>query len=72
MKLLNIYYENPIWDDESVDWKSYDLVIPRTTWDYAWKMDKFKAWLKKVSEETKLMNSYELLIGIWTKTISRI
>ena len=32
---LGIKFEKPVWNDPSVDWSRYSLVIPRTTWDYA-------------------------------------
>jgi len=33
-----------VWDDGSVDWSVYDLVLPRSTWDYAERRDDFLAW----------------------------
>jgi glutathione synthase/RimK-type ligase-like ATP-grasp enzyme len=33
-----------VWDDAAVDWSSYDLVLPRATWDYAERRDDFLAW----------------------------
>lgn len=37
-----------IWDDKTVDWTSFDLVIVRSTWDYAPRRDEFVAWAKSV------------------------
>jgi glutathione synthase/RimK-type ligase-like ATP-grasp enzyme len=36
--------EPAIWDDSSVDWDRYDLVVIRSTWDYTGKRDQFLAW----------------------------
>jgi glutathione synthase/RimK-type ligase-like ATP-grasp enzyme len=33
-----------VWDDASVDWASFDLVVVRSTWDYAERRDAFLAW----------------------------
>jgi glutathione synthase/RimK-type ligase-like ATP-grasp enzyme len=39
-----IHSEAAVWDDAVVDWSSYDLVLPRSTWDYAERRDDFLAW----------------------------
>ncbi|MDI1465474.1 hypothetical protein QEZ54_31345 [Catellatospora sp. KI3] len=36
--------EPVVWDDPTVDWTGYDLVLIRSTWDYSWQRDKFLAW----------------------------
>jgi glutathione synthase/RimK-type ligase-like ATP-grasp enzyme len=33
-----------VWDDPGVDWTSFDLVVLRSTWDYARRRDDFVAW----------------------------
>lgn len=40
--------ETVVWDDPSVDWKRFDLVLPRATWDYAERRDEFLAWAAAV------------------------
>lgn len=37
-----------VWDDEQVDWSSYDLVVIRTTWDYHDRLEEFLAWTRSV------------------------
>jgi hypothetical protein len=32
------------WDDPTVDWAAYDLVVLRSPWDYALRRDEFVAW----------------------------
>lgn len=33
-----------VWDDPSVDWSEFDLVVVRSTWDYPPRRDEFLAW----------------------------
>lgn len=33
-----------MWNDDAVDWGAFDLVLPRSTWDYAERRDDFLAW----------------------------
>jgi glutathione synthase/RimK-type ligase-like ATP-grasp enzyme len=36
------------WDDPTVDWAAYDLVVVRSCWDYAWRREEFLAWAETV------------------------
>jgi len=36
------------WDDGTVDWGGYDLVVLRSTWDYVPRRDEFLAWAHTV------------------------
>src|SRR5262245_46992625 len=40
--------EPAVWDDPAVDWAAYDLVVLRSTWDYAPRRDSFVAWANSV------------------------
>jgi glutathione synthase/RimK-type ligase-like ATP-grasp enzyme len=40
-----IEVEFTVWDDPSVDWKSYDGVVIRSPWDYFRKIPQFRTWL---------------------------
>ncbi len=44
------------WDDPSVDWAAYDLVILRSTWNYHDHLDAFRAWTERVAAVTTLFN----------------
>ena len=33
------------WDDESVDWRAFDAIVIRSTWDYHKRVDEFRAWI---------------------------
>jgi glutathione synthase/RimK-type ligase-like ATP-grasp enzyme len=39
-----------VWSDASIDWKNYDNLIIRSTWDYYTREVEFKNWLKKIIE----------------------
>ena len=47
-----------VWDDDSVDWSAYDLVLVRSCWDYIDRRDDFLAWATKVPN---LLNSADVL-----------
>jgi hypothetical protein len=37
-----------VWNDPDADWASFELVVVRSTWDYAWRHDSFIAWASSV------------------------
>jgi glutathione synthase/RimK-type ligase-like ATP-grasp enzyme len=37
-----------VWDDSAVDWHSYELVVVRSTWDYADRRDDFLSWSRSL------------------------
>jgi glutathione synthase/RimK-type ligase-like ATP-grasp enzyme len=37
-----------IWDDPAVDWRAFDLVVIRSTWDYPDRRDAFLAWIESL------------------------
>jgi hypothetical protein len=49
------------WDDESVDWASYDAAVIRSTWDYPMAPRAFLQWAKDASESTRLINPYPVI-----------
>lgn len=48
--------EAAVWDDPGVDWAGYDLVVIRSTWDYATRRSEFVAWAERVEATTTLVN----------------
>lgn len=44
------------WDDREVDWGHFDLVVPRSAWDYAERLPEFLAWAERVTRLTILVN----------------
>lgn len=51
-----------IWNSQNVDWKKYDLVVIRSTWDYYTHFEQFLKWLKTVSQETKILNPLPVMM----------
>lgn len=51
-----IIVEAAVWDDPTVDWAGYDLVVLRSPWDYARRRDPFVLWASEVSRLTRLAN----------------
>jgi glutathione synthase/RimK-type ligase-like ATP-grasp enzyme len=47
-----------VWDDETVDWVAYDLVVVRSTWDYTLHHERFLAWAKDVP---RLLNGADVI-----------
>ena len=47
-----------MWDAPEVDWGAFDLVLPRSTWDYAERRDAFLAWAASVP---RVLNTLEVL-----------
>jgi hypothetical protein len=45
-----------VWDDPTVDWAGFDLVVIRSTWDYTTRRDEFVAWARSVEQVTRLAN----------------
>jgi len=50
-----------VWNDPTVDWAAYDLVVVRTTWDYPNKIDAFLAWADRVAAVRPLWNPAPML-----------
>lgn len=39
-----------VWDDAHVDWKSFDAIVIRSTWDYHKRLDDFRSWLAALGD----------------------
>jgi hypothetical protein len=59
------------WDDQDVDWSSFDAAIIGTTWDYWDRIDEFHATLEQIGTSTKLFNSAALVRWNSRKTYLR-
>lgn len=44
------------WDASDVDWTSFNVVVLRSTWDYAARSREFLGWIDAVSAQTCLLN----------------
>ena len=50
------------WDDASIDWSQFSIAVLRSTWDYFARLDEFVAWVNRVSAQTQLHNSAEVVL----------
>ena len=58
---LNLQVARKSWDDTNFDWSTTRFAIFRTTWDYFDRFKEFSRWLNKVSQQTMLLNSENLI-----------
>lgn len=57
-----------VWDDPSVDWDAFDLVVVRSTWDYVGRHAEWLAWAHRVP---RLANPADVLAWSTDKTYLR-
>ncbi len=50
-----------VWNDASVDWAAFDLVVVRSTWDYTDHREQFLEWAELVQSRTRLQNHASVL-----------
>ena len=62
---LGVRADWAVWDDPCVDWAAADLVVVRSTWDYARRRDEFLAWARSVP---RLANPVDVLAWNSDKT----
>ena len=48
------------WDDENIDWSSFDAAIIRSTWDYQNKPERFLSVLEKIEDAITLYNPVDI------------
>jgi len=58
LEARGISAEPAVWDEPAVDWDAYDLVVLRSTWDYARRHEEFLEWAARVP---RLLNPIEVL-----------
>ena len=49
------------WDDASLDWSQFSIVVLRSTWDYYKRLDEFNRWIDTTAQVTRLYNSAEIV-----------
>lgn len=49
------------WDDKNFDWSKTKFILFRSTWDYHKRFQEFSNWLNKVSKQTTLLNSENII-----------
>lgn len=63
--------EPAVWTDPDIDWATYDLVVVRSTWDYAPRRDEFVAWAHRVESVSRLANPAAVIEWNTDKTYLR-
>ncbi|RAY11601.1 hypothetical protein DPM19_30180 [Actinomadura craniellae] len=53
--------EAAAWDDPSLEWSSFDLVVIRSPWDYSWRSTEFLSWVDEAATKTRLANPAKLV-----------
>jgi O-ureido-D-serine cyclo-ligase len=53
---IGVEPDTPSWDDPRIDWREFDLVVLRSTWDYVDRIDEFLAWTERCASQTRLLN----------------
>ncbi len=48
LRARGVAAEPAVWDDLSVDWDSYELVVIRSTWDYTPRHQQFIEWVQRL------------------------
>lgn len=44
------------WDDPTTDWRAFDRVVLRSTWDYTWRLTEFLERLDRIGAAARLSN----------------
>ncbi|MEP6851666.1 MAG: hypothetical protein ABJA87_03270 [bacterium] len=57
-----------VWDDPTVDWADWDLVVVRSTWDYTTRREEFVRWARRVP---RLVNPADVIAWNSDKTYLR-
>lgn len=52
-----------VWNDPSVPWADYDLVVLRCTWDYPDHLEAFRDWVRSSAVTMRLVNTPTLVLG---------
>ena len=61
VRATGIAVDEVCWDDESIDWSTYDQVVIRSTWDYHRRYDEFMQWVRVVSAVSTISNSLDVI-----------
>jgi len=61
VRATGIAVDEVCWDDESIDWSTYDQVVIRSTWDYHRRYDQFMQWVRAVSAVSTISNSLDVI-----------
>jgi glutathione synthase/RimK-type ligase-like ATP-grasp enzyme len=58
-----IHAEAAIWNDPDINWKKYDALVIRNTWDYYTQSNTFLNWLKHIRDsEIQMLNPADVVL----------
>ncbi len=60
-------YEEAAWDDPSVDWSAFTIVVLRSTWDSVGRPDAYVEWIERVAACTTLVNPPDVVTWCFDK-----
>jgi glutathione synthase/RimK-type ligase-like ATP-grasp enzyme len=49
------------WEDANFDWSSTRIALVRSIWNYAYQIETFTKWFKKVQQKTQIVNVPEII-----------
>ena len=61
VRATGVAVDEVCWDEESIDWSTYDQVVIRSTWDYHRRYDEFMHWVRTVSAVSTISNSVDVI-----------
>lgn len=62
LKSKGLHITKEIWNDDQVNWESYDLAIIKSPWDYFNLIEEFYTWLEEIeSKNVKLLNPIDIV-----------
>ena len=61
VRAAGIAVDEVCWDDELIDWSTYNHVVIRSTWDYHRRYDEFMQWVRAVSSASTMSNSIDVI-----------
>ena len=61
LKKEGLQVKRKSWSDPKFEWSSTKYILFRTTWDYFDRYEEFSTWLQKVSKQTTLLNSANII-----------
>ncbi len=67
LKGRNIEAQRVSWEDERAVWENFDCAVVRTTWNYFFRFEAFRAWLSRTKGRVRILNPPELLRWNWDK-----
>jgi glutathione synthase/RimK-type ligase-like ATP-grasp enzyme len=51
-----------VWNDNAVDWESFDVVFLHTVWDYILHIDDFRDWINRITDNVSFINDADLIL----------